>query len=242
MEGLADIHCHLLFGVDDGASDLSAMLAMAQAAYNDGVRLICVTPHYNPALYAPNPMQEAKALEALRDFAKNKLPGLEIYYGNEIFWRSDCPDKLNSGKCKTLGGSRYLLIEFNPGENYSIMKQALTSLTSSGYVPILAHCERYACLYSTTKRAEELCDFGIKLQSNANSIINSSYFVKRFIAKLLKKELIFAVASDAHDTSARRCRLGECFDYISKKYGDEYASRLFIQNPAKIFNTAERIF
>ncbi len=40
-----DIHCHILPGIDDGASDLKASLAMAQMASGDGISTIIATPH-----------------------------------------------------------------------------------------------------------------------------------------------------------------------------------------------------
>ena len=46
MKDLFDVHCHMVPGVDDGASDLEESLAMLKMEHRDGVRNIIVTPHY----------------------------------------------------------------------------------------------------------------------------------------------------------------------------------------------------
>lgn len=46
----ADMHCHMLYGVDDGAQDRETSRAMLDAAYADGTRTICFTPHCHPRI------------------------------------------------------------------------------------------------------------------------------------------------------------------------------------------------
>ena len=52
--GLADIHIHLLFGVDDGAKDEDEMHAILDAAYQAGTRVLCCTPHFHPGYFGDN--------------------------------------------------------------------------------------------------------------------------------------------------------------------------------------------
>ena len=42
---MRDLHCHILPGVDDGAPDLEASLAMLEAAKRVGITSIVCTPH-----------------------------------------------------------------------------------------------------------------------------------------------------------------------------------------------------
>lgn len=51
MKDLFDVHCHMVPGVDDGASDLEESLAMLKMEYRDGVRNIIVTPHYRRRMF-----------------------------------------------------------------------------------------------------------------------------------------------------------------------------------------------
>ena len=52
--------------------------------------------------------------------------------------------------------------------------------------------------------------------------------------RLLKKELVHFIASDAHDTNKRAPKLMDCVNYIGKKYGDVYMEKIFYDNPQKL--------
>ena len=45
MQPFVDIHCHLIPGIDDGAADWDATLAMARIAVDDGIGAMICTPH-----------------------------------------------------------------------------------------------------------------------------------------------------------------------------------------------------
>lgn len=47
-----DIHIHALYGVDDGAKTEAEMQAIVDASYADGIRTLCVTPHFHPGILA----------------------------------------------------------------------------------------------------------------------------------------------------------------------------------------------
>lgn len=61
----SDIHIHALYGVDDGAETREEMLGIVGAAYRDGTRYMCLTPHYHPGYYGRNEERTAKAFEQL---------------------------------------------------------------------------------------------------------------------------------------------------------------------------------
>ena len=50
----------------------------------------------------------------------------------------------------------------------------------------------------------------------------------------MKKELISFVASDAHEDEYRTPRLKECYQYVSKKFGKDYAQKIFYDNQEKL--------
>lgn len=47
----ADIHCHIIPGVDDGAKDMKTALELLRMEYEDGVRLVIVTPHFRRGMF-----------------------------------------------------------------------------------------------------------------------------------------------------------------------------------------------
>ena len=53
MNGFCDLHCHLLYGLDDGAKTLEDTLEMARALVDLGFSTVAPSPHNRPE-YAPN--------------------------------------------------------------------------------------------------------------------------------------------------------------------------------------------
>lgn len=45
-EGIFDIHCHIVPGVDDGAADIEETRKLLEMEYKQGVRNIILTPHF----------------------------------------------------------------------------------------------------------------------------------------------------------------------------------------------------
>ena len=57
---------------------------------------------------------------------------------------------------------------------------------------------------------------------------------KRFCRKLMKEDLLHFVGSDCHDSRHRICRTGEAYRKVISKMGQEYADKIFIENPSGI--------
>ena len=89
--GLADLHCHILAGVDDGARDDEQMYDLIRLEYDCGVRHLCFTPHYNPALFKPKPEKIAESFEKAKAYVAANLPDMTVYLG-----RSLCAPTLSS--------------------------------------------------------------------------------------------------------------------------------------------------
>ena len=81
----------------------------------------------------------------------------------------------------------------------------------------------------------ELSNTGAYIQVNADSILGMDGKAgERFCRKLLKNQWADIVASDSHGESRRANHLGESKEYVSRKYGEDYAELLFEENPGKI--------
>ena len=61
-----DIHIHALYGVDDGAKTEAEMQAIVDASYADGIRTLCVTPHFHPGYFGDNENHAETAYQRLR--------------------------------------------------------------------------------------------------------------------------------------------------------------------------------
>ena len=81
---------------------------------------------------------------------------------------------------------------------------------------------------------------GAYIQVNADSILGKSgFYTKRFCRKLMKGDLLHFVGSDCHDSRYRICRTGEAYRKVASKMGQEYADKIFIENPSAIIKNGE---
>lgn len=241
MRGYIDMHCHILPGVDDGASDIDEMKAMLKIAYDEGIRCIIATPHHHPrrGKEAPEVLRRQAAL--LRDTAHVIDENFRIYLGTEIFFGQDILDKLKNKQVLTMNKRNYVLVEFSPSDPYSYIRQGLQQLQLAGYEVILAHVERYRCITDEPELAQELCDMGIRLQVNAGSIIGESgRKVKKFVKFLMEEDLIFCVGTDAHSRNHRAPRMNKAAQYVQKKFGEEYMRRIFFSNAMKMLKKVNK--
>ena len=223
----ADIHTHLLFGVDDGAKDEDEMLAILDAAYQSGTRLLCCTPHFHPGYWGHNRERAAAAYDRLTAAARNRYPDLRLHLGNELRYSPECVSWLREGDCRTLGQTRCVLVDFSSDAPARLIESGLGSLINAGYTPVLAHAERYEALHGKLAPLRDFRRNGVLLQADTQSLFRGFGFaVRRQCRKLLAEGLIDLFSSDAPDCAARPPEMDACFDYITKKYGRACAESL----------------
>lgn len=231
MEGFVDIHTHILPGVDDGAPDLPQSLELLKCAVQQGTGAVILTPHYR-GRYRKNvsPKLDQIFLE-LRQAAQRECPNLELYLGCEVGYELDVAEKIAGGSVLSLNGTQYVLLEFQKGSFHTRIMDGVLEVLNFGYVPIIAHAERYDAFREHPQLAEEVIRLGALLQLNADSILGKNGFgIKRYCHKLLKARMVHFVATDAHDLKNRKPELKRCYETLQKKYGQEYADMLLIRN------------
>lgn len=235
MSEFVDIHSHIIPNVDDGSNDIEESREMLKLAYSKGIRTIIATPHYKVGDYTVEKQVLVSKLEMLKEIAKEIGQDFEIYLGNEILGISGITKKLKENKVATMADSRYALVEFMPNESYANIRNVMQELQCNGYLPILAHVERYEQLRKNFEYASNLSEMGVYFQVNASSISKfKGIRLKKFINKLIDNDMVHFVATDAHDMKNRRIDMSSCAKYIEKKYGNSYMEELLIHNPRKI--------
>lgn len=237
-EGLYDIHCHLLPGVDDGAKNFRESLKALRQAYGQGIRHIIFTPHYLPGKTNQEPGRYDRILEEVQERAAEEgLAGLSFYLGNEIFYSQETARMAREGKLLTLAGSRYLLIEFAPSIAYGELFQGLSAVIQSGYEPILAHIERYRCLYKKDAYIAEMRNMGVLLQMNAECF--GKYFPKPhygWFCGLIPKGRVQFIATDSHGPVFRPPEIKTAVNWLNRHCSDELARNILYDNPAAVLN------
>lgn len=237
LNGFTDIHTHILPGADDGAEDISEALELVRMAWKNGTRTMFVTPHYRGKYKANTPAFLREDFDLFRQMVHLEMPDMRLFLGNEVYYQAEVPERLAGGRILSLCDSQYVLLEFSGN---SLRSQVVTGVSETiryGFVPIIAHAERYDVFREDPTLADDVLEMGALIQLNADSVMGKHGLkVKQFCHNLLKAQKAHFVASDAHDPKNRPPLLRECFLYVHRKYGAVYAARVFYRNAQAVIN------
>ncbi len=200
LEGLVDIHNHILPGIDDGAKTIEDSIALIKGFGEFGVTRFICTPHIMHNYYPNTPETIYIALETLKKSLNDLGLGKTIVDAAAEHMIDDNFEQiLFDNKVMPLKKS-HLLIEMSFLQPPINFKTALDKIISKGFFPILAHPERYMFLKSTSKRLRAYKEKGTLFQINLLSI--ADYYgndVKSKALKLLENGLVDFVGSDVHN-------------------------------------------
>lgn len=218
---IADIHTHIMPGVDDGSPDMDTSMAMVDVAYGQGTRRLFLTPHYMCGNNDYEPESLRPRFAEIEQEIKKRYPDLELYLGSEVYYTSGCLADIRTGKIPTMAGSRYVLVEFSPKDTFEKIYQATREITNAGYLMLVAHVERYRCLEKKYDRLERLADMGAYFQTNASALVRGEGHapsqVSRWNRKMASDGIISFLGSDAHDMRYRSPKVAEVAEWIRHK-------------------------
>lgn len=238
---ITDLHCHLLPRLDDGAKTPEITFDMARMAAAAGVGQMVCTPHCTAG--DPGMRQRIakiqKAVAVLNYvFGEKQLP-VSLYAGMELFCNDKLPETLERREILTLAGSRYLLIEFPFETSLSRMERAAAMVQQRGYIPVLAHPERYPAVWRNPACLARWFHAGYVVQLDKDSVLGRFGKHCAYMADwTLRHGLAHIVASDAHDSRIRTTDLSGVRQFVAKQYSPDYADLLLCRNPARILKNA----
>jgi protein-tyrosine phosphatase len=199
----ADMHSHLLPGLDDGAETLEHSIGLLQALRAIGYRKLVMTPHIMGDFYKNTPEGIRAALAQLREAAAAAgIVDVELDCAAEYYLDEFLGQKLTDGtEMLTFGGDkRYLLFETSYMNEPLNLLEIVFELQAQGYTPVLAHPERYTYLYGRFSEIEKLREkHGIRMQLNLNSL--AGYYspaAQKVAEQLIDGALVDFVGTDTH--------------------------------------------
>ncbi len=229
---MIDIHTHILPTVDDGSRSTENSIKMLQDLSACGVTDVILTPHYR-GKYVEDKSVLMEEFEKIKLLSKD-IP-INLYLGQEIYFNTESMNRLSAGELLTLNGTKYILLEFHY-YNYSDIVEAVYVAKARGFIPIIAHIERYEYLdFKDLYEIFEIKNLGGLIQINASSLVKRAdkTYMKR-VKRLLRNDLVDFIASDCHDF--RPIRIGEARKIVEKRYGKNTAEKLFDTNALSIIN------
>ena len=238
-----DIHCHLMPGVDDGSKNLEETLLMFKNAAEAGVTDMILTPHYiKGTKYNINNAAKSKLVLILEEALCRADIKINLHYGNEAYIDDKMLQLLDDSEVSTLGQTKYLLVELPVAFMDKNAGNLFFKLRAEGYVPIIAHPERYHYFQKNPELVDEYLKLGCLLQGNYMSLFGKyGKKAKKTLKTLLKSDKIAFLASDIHH-SYHDYRLLEAKKKILRivKNKDKIED-LFYNNAKKLINNTEII-
>jgi protein-tyrosine phosphatase len=229
--GYVDLHSHVLYGLDDGAPDQAAAIAMLDGLAALGVSEQCVTPHQKAAQYLPEWDRIEQTLAQLETIRLPHHPTLRL--GAENMWDDVFYRRINDNTIPHYRGTPAFLVEIPPSLMPPGMIDQLFKFRMAGKLPVLAHPERYHDLWDNDDLARSLrrvCAFVLDLGAIAGFHGKRETKAARH---LLDLGLASAVATDTHQLGDLQ-QSAAGLAWIDKKYGHATVTRLFDHAPRLI--------
>ena len=227
-----DIHSHLIPNVDDGSKSVNESVKEIKELIKQGVTTLFLTPHSFAFdfdnEYVMNQLCVLKDVLLKKNIYIDILLGCEMYC--DYYSIDECIRKLNIGIYPTMNLTQYVLTEFNP-YLYTVKEAiyCINRLIDSGYIPIIAHAERYG--FMTLNNIVDIKDSGALIQTNAYSFVNETKISTKTKAnELLREMLIDFIGSDTHCIGHRPPCVSDGINEIIKVCNDKYASEILFKN------------
>jgi protein-tyrosine phosphatase len=233
MNGLCDLHCHLLYGLDDGAKTLEDTLEMARALVDLGFSAVAPSPHNRPE-YAPKAFALERLAEVERALKLDSIP-LSLAPNSENFLLDE---RLISGigteDERRLGRGGYLLVEAPYLAPVPVLPEIIFRLKLKGVTPILAHPER-CHEFERPGRALEAVRAGACLQLDVGALTGRYGPKAKKLARVLLEQGLYALgATDLHSPFRAREWVGAALEELHQRAGAQAFQSMMKDNPVKI--------
>lgn len=196
-----DLHSHLLPAIDDGSTSVENSLELIEQLLNFGYTKLITTPHVMGDHYRNTPKTINQGLDLVKEALDKRGIDVVLEAAAEYYCDSDFDKIIDAGDILTISG-KYVLVELSY-LNHSEQFDSLTfKLQSRGYVPILAHPERYPYFYQSIDKLEAFREKGILLQVNLASLTGHyGSGPRRMVERLIENNMVDFLGSDTHKLS-----------------------------------------
>lgn len=233
---MIDIHCHILPGVDDGADNWAEAVQMARLAWDSGVTGIVTTPHFLGETRSIAAVQRIfERYRQLENVLRQEGVPVALYPGAEILCTPETEALAKKKSLPTLGDTNYVLTEFYFDTPFTHMDAMLDNIAVCGYIPVIAHPERYEAIIHDPSGIDLWFRKGYVIQLNKGSVLGAFGYQVRNVAQwLLNGGLAHVIASDAHSASRRTPDMTRLRQQLSEICPEAYAQILLEENPSRL--------
>jgi protein-tyrosine phosphatase len=195
----ADMHSHLIPGIDDGSPDMATSLELIRGFTHLGYKKIITTPHILWEVYPNTAEIITEGANELRAAMTEAGITIELTAAAEYFIDEHFQELLkNKIPLLTLSGNM-VLVEFSMLTAPLDLQEVLFEMQMQNYQPVIAHPERYVYLSRRKEAFDELKNTGCFLQLNLLSLTGHyGSQVQELAEYLLKKDYYDFAGTDLH--------------------------------------------
>ena len=241
LNELVDIHTHITPNVDDGARDIKMSLEMLRSEVAQGCKKVFLTPHSSAFEWGglENVKYTYEQMKRVQEEAVREDIPVQIFQGGEIYtsrrYIEEILHGLKDGRLPSMNQTKYVMAEFSVsrGDFYDA-KHCLIRYLEEGWIPIIAHAERYCRTFTTVENIRMLKEMGCLVQANYYDLEEEhDDDIRRCAQNLVEAELVDMMGSDAHRIGHRPPKLARGERYIRKNCRAEYAEDILWRNAEK---------
>lgn len=209
---MIDLHVHVLPGIDDGAPDEAAALALVAEAAASGVHTIAATPHIRADHPDVHPLELAGRTAALQAAVDRAGHAVRLVTAGEadLWWAQGAEDE--ELRAVSYGGhGRDMLVEVPYGELQPQFEDLVFRLRVHGLRVLLAHPERSPTLQRDLSRLRALIEQGCLVQVTASALASQQRGSRsrRVALALVREGAAHVIASDTHGAGGARASLAD---------------------------------
>ena len=197
----ADMHSHLLPGIDDGSPDIETSVELIKGMKNLGYKKLITTPHIMWDVYRNTRSLIVEKLKEVKSRLESEQIEIEIEAAAEYFIDEHLAELVEKKEPLLSFGNNMVLVEFSMVSQPFEWKNTLFEMQIQGYQPIIAHPERYSYLERNKDFYDELKTAGYLFQLNILSLSGQyGNSVAELARYLIKKGYYDLIGTDLHHT------------------------------------------
>ncbi len=236
---MIDFHTHILPEIDDGSSGITESVKLLEMLQEQGVRKVVLTPHF----YAYSSSAESflrmrqESLKRLVEKLRNENIDMDLYLGCEVLYFEELW-RLEDIERYCIEGTKYILVEMPFDSWTDSIIYDIEKVVTKGYIPIIAHFERYLGYKGNRKKIDKLLSIGALLQMNCGFL--NRFATRRKAVKFIKKGYVSAIGTDCHNIGERAPKYNTADAYLKKKLSS-HRYEWFQKKQRRILNGAEKV-
>lgn len=225
--------------MDDGAPTVDAGVEALTSFFNAGIRRVVTTPHLDGARVQGSRRRFIEtAFQELAAAAAAVLPDIRLELAYEV--RIDDPEIDLSDRTLGLSDGGGLLVEFPQLALPAYSDRMLQVVVDQGWVPVLAHPERYAGIGLAYEWIERWRTLGAVMCLNVGSLFGEyGPEAERVARRMLASGQVDLIASDHHARPRRSTTLRRGWDLLTTGQSAEIREAvhmLMVSNPLAILS------